>query len=161
MSRDWLAVYVHAQDKAKFRRLSPRGRGALLTVWLLAGTESPEAQWRSRDELEELLILEGFDCDDLAELVDERWLDIEPDGTVLVHDWDEHQLAATKAIGQAFEAARKREWRRHAGQSRSGRPQMRLGGSACGALTAIPAVLLAIRIGREVNRMTAKMRGER
>lgn len=112
MSRDWLAIYGAMLGKPKYRRLSIPGRAALFHVWLLAGRQDPEATWTNRDELADVLDLDGFPPDVLEELVARRWLDVDPAGRVLVHDWDEHQLAATKAIGRAYEADRLRAWRR-------------------------------------------------
>lgn len=112
MSREWLALYCGILNKPKYRLLSPAGRGALLHLWALAGAQSPEATWDSRDELLDVFELDGFEAGNVDELIALRWLDLEPDGTLTVHDWDVHQLAASKAIQTAYEAARKRTWRR-------------------------------------------------
>lgn len=112
MSRDWIAAYTAMLGKPKYRRTSPVAKGALLHVWLLAGQQAPEATWPHRGELAEILELDGFPPDVLDELLDRRWLDVDPAGRILVHDWDDHQLAATRAIGHAYEADRLRAWRR-------------------------------------------------
>jgi hypothetical protein len=112
MSREWLALYCGILNKPKYRRLSPAGRGALLHLWALAGAQNPEATWDSRAELLDAFELEGFEAGNVDELIALRWLDLELDGTLTVHDWDVHQLAASKAIQTAYEAARKRTWRR-------------------------------------------------
>lgn len=111
MSREWLAVYTAMATKPKYRRLSPIGRGALLHTLILAGFQQPEATWRDPDELRESLELDGFPRGALDELVALGWLEHE-DGVLTVHDWDAHQLAATKEAQRSWEAARKRDWRR-------------------------------------------------
>lgn len=112
MSRDWLAVYAAMLHKPKYRRLSPAAKGALLHVLMLATTTTPEATWTSRDELAELLVLDGFDAAVLDELATRGWLEDLPGGAVGLHGWDEWQLASTNAIGHAYEASRLRDWRR-------------------------------------------------
>jgi hypothetical protein len=112
MSREWLAVYAGILNKPKYRRLSPAGRGALLHLWTLASTQSPEATWDSRDELLDAFELEGFEAGSVDELIALRWLDIEPDGSFAVHDWDEWQMGASRAIRNAWEAKRLKTWRR-------------------------------------------------
>lgn len=112
MSRDWLAVYTGILGKPKYRRLSVPARAALFHIWMLAGSQSPEATWRSESELAELLELDGYSSDVLEELFDREWLDVDDDKRVLVHDWDHHQLAATHAARVAYERDRKRDWRR-------------------------------------------------
>lgn len=111
MSRDWLALYGAMIAKPKYRRLSPIGRGALLHTFLLAGFQSPEATWRDPNELRESLFLDGFPEGALDELVSLGWLEHE-DGALIVHDWDQHQFAATSSIGHQWEAMRRREWRK-------------------------------------------------
>jgi hypothetical protein len=109
MSREYSAIHHGALSKPKFRKLSPRGRGALLTIWLLAGLCRPVvAIWRSRAELLEALELDGFDDNDLIEVEGLRWLDPLPDGPVCVHDWSDWQRAASKDGWLDYEAARKR-----------------------------------------------------
>ena len=110
MSREWAAVYSAMLTKPKYKRLSPMGRGALLHVFLLAGMQRPEATW-DPEELRETLILDGFPDGVYGELLGLRWLDLE-DGKALLHDWDDHQYAATVEVKRTWEAARKREWRK-------------------------------------------------
>jgi hypothetical protein len=114
MSRDWIAAYTTTLRKPKYRRLTISARAALLHVWLLAGGQDPEATWRDRAELEEVLELDGWTdpCEVVDELIQHRWLEVDADDRVLVHDWDEHQLAASKAAQVAYERDRKSEWRR-------------------------------------------------
>lgn len=112
MSREWSAVYAAMLTKPKYRRLTPMGRGGLLHVFLLAGFQSPEATWDDPDELRESLILEGFPAGIFDELLGLGWLELLPDGAVIVHDWDAHQLAATKEAQRAWERRRKQDWRR-------------------------------------------------
>jgi hypothetical protein len=112
MSRDWCAIYSAMLGKPKYRRLSVPARAALFHVWLLSGGQTPEATWTNRDELAEVLELDGFPPDVLEELVTRHWLDVDPAGRLLVHDWDDHQLAATVAARQAYERDRKQDWRR-------------------------------------------------
>lgn len=111
MSREWSAVYSAMLTRPKFRRLSPIGRGALLQVFLLAGFQTPEATWDDPDGLREALELDGFPRGALDELIALGWLDQE-DGALVIHDWDDHQQAATVEVRRTWEAARKREWRR-------------------------------------------------
>lgn len=111
MSRDWLAIYSAIVTKPKYRNLSPVGRGALLHTLVLAGYQDPEATWDDPEELREALRLDGFPAGALDELIGLRWLDLE-DGVLSVHGWDKHQLAASAAIGRAWEAASKKRWRR-------------------------------------------------
>ena len=108
----WFAVYCVIVAKPKYRRLSPSGKGALLQMWALAAMQTPEAAWRSRGELLDALELDGFTDEDLESLIRLGWLDIEPDGTALVHDWDQWQIAASDAARRLWEASRKRSWRR-------------------------------------------------
>lgn len=110
MSRSWLAVYTAMATKPKYRRLSPISRGALLHVFILAGFQNPEATWSDPEELRDALRLENFPDACYDELLGLQWLEVE-DGAVVVHDWDEHQRAATKEAQRAWEAARKKEWR--------------------------------------------------
>lgn len=110
MSREWAAVYCAMLTKPKYKRLSPMGRGALLHVFLLAGMQRPEAAW-DPEELRETLILDGFPDGVYGELLGLGWLDLE-DGMALLHDWDDHQYAATVEVKRTWEAARKREWRK-------------------------------------------------
>jgi hypothetical protein len=111
MSREWLAVYSAMVTKPKYRRLTPTGRGALLHVLILSAFQTPEAAWEDPEELREALHLEGFPAGAFDELMANGWLEVE-DGAVVVHDWDQHQLAATKEAQKAWEAKRKRDWRR-------------------------------------------------
>lgn len=109
MTRDYSAIHHAALNKSKFRKLSPRGRGCLLTIWLLAGVCQPVvAIWRSRAELLDLLVLDGFTDADLVEVEGLHWLDTLPDGQVNVHDWTDWQRAAGKDGWLEYEAARKR-----------------------------------------------------
>jgi hypothetical protein len=115
MSRDWLAVYVGILQRPKYRRLSIEARAALFHVWCLAGGQSPEATWPTLVDLTEQIELDGWAAnatDVLAELIERRWLDVDAEGRVLVHDWDDHQLAATNAARRTYERDRKRDWRR-------------------------------------------------
>ena len=112
MSRDWCAIYAAMLGRPKYRRLSVPARAALFHVWLLAGGQTPEATWPSRADLADMLELDGYPPAVVDELTDRRWLDIDPAGRVLVHDWDDHQLAATLAARRTYEADRKQDWRR-------------------------------------------------
>jgi hypothetical protein len=112
MSREYFCGFTAILNKPKYRRLSPAGRGALLHLWALAGAQDPEATWNSRDDLLDAFELEGFEAGSVDELIALRWIDIEPDGTLAVHDWDDWQLAASLAIQRSWEASRKRKWRR-------------------------------------------------
>ena len=112
MSRDWLAVYTGILGRPKYRRLSIPARAALFHVWLLAGAQAPEATWANREELADVLELDGYPADVIDELLLRRWLDEDPGGRILVHDWDHWQLAAAQAIQRAYEADRKGKWRR-------------------------------------------------
>ena len=111
MSRAWLAVYVGLLSRPKYRRLSIPARAALFHIWLLAGGQTPEATW-SRDELADVLDLDGYPASVIDELLERRWLDVDDDDRLLVHDWDEHQLAASKAAQVDYERDRKADWRR-------------------------------------------------
>ena len=112
MSRDWLAIYPSLLSRPKYRRLSIPARAALFHLWLLAGLQTPEATWSSRSEVADILDLDGFPTDVIDELVERRWLDVDADGRVLVHDWDEHQLSASTTARRAYERDRKADWRR-------------------------------------------------
>ena len=112
MTREWSAVYAAMLTKPRYRRLSPMGRGGLLHVILLAGFQSPEATWTEPDELRDALRLDGFADGVADELIGLDWLVVEDDGALVIRDWDKHQLAASAAIGRAWEARSKREWRR-------------------------------------------------
>jgi hypothetical protein len=114
MSRDWFAGYVNMVRLPKYRHLSRAGRGALLHVWLLASMQAPEACWQSLAALSEMFVLDGFETSDLDELIALHWVDVEEDGAVVVHDWDEWQIAASRAIKNDWEARRLRQWRRSA-----------------------------------------------
>lgn len=112
MSRTYAVVFMNILTRPKYRKLSPAGRGALLHLWALAGTQDPEATWDSRDEILDAFELDGFDASHVDELIALRWLDIEPDGTLTVHDWDQWEMAASADIRRKYEASRKRVWRR-------------------------------------------------
>lgn len=112
MSRDWLAVYTSVLGMPRYRRLSVPARAALFHIWMLAGGQSPEATWRTAADLGEHLELDGFPDDVLDELQTRGWLEFDDDKRILVHDWDDHQLAATNAVRRAYERDRKRDWRR-------------------------------------------------
>ncbi|MGO9178261.1 MAG: hypothetical protein ACLQBX_00500 [Candidatus Limnocylindrales bacterium] len=111
--RDWFAVYARLVHQPKFRRLSESAQLTLCPyLWALAADQSPEALWPSVEALRDLLDFHGRPASDLDELLAARWLDLEPDGSVSVHDWDEHQWAASKEIKKVWEARRLRDWRR-------------------------------------------------
>jgi hypothetical protein len=112
MSRDWLAAYCGILGKPKYRRLTIPARAGLFHVWLLAGGQTPEATWPNRDELADALDLDGYPLDVLDELITRSWLDVDATGRIVVHDWDDWQLAASRAVRREYEADRKREWRR-------------------------------------------------
>lgn len=123
VSRDWIAAYASTLRKPKYRRLSIPAKAGLFHIWLLAGGQEPEATWPNRTELEEMLVLDGWgDATDrqvfgsaqgvVDDLLASGWLDLDDEGRVLVHDWDQWQLAATGAARRAFERDRKRDWRR-------------------------------------------------
>ncbi len=120
MTREWHAVYDGVIRRPKYRRLSLEARATLFHVWCLAGGQTPEATWPTVDEFLEILELDGYPRAAFDELVERVWLEIDADGRVLVHDWDQHQLAATSAAQRIYERDRKREWRRSktAGDSR-------------------------------------------
>lgn len=112
MSRDWLAAYCRILGQPKYRRLSIPARAGLFHVWLLAGAQTPEATWPSRDALADALDLDGYPLDVLDDLIARQWLDVDGTGRVVVHDWDDWQLAATRAARIEYERDRKRDWRR-------------------------------------------------
>ena len=112
MSRDWAAIYTAMLVKPKYRRLSLPARAGLFHTWLMAGSQHPEATWRNRDELAEMLELDGFPPDVLEELLARRWLDTDDAGRVVIHNWDQWQLAASDASRRVYERDRKQEWRR-------------------------------------------------
>lgn len=116
MSRDWAAIYTAMLGKPKYRRLSLTARAALFHVWLLAGAQEPEATWPRREELADVLELDGFPPEALEELVARRWIDVDTDGRLVVHDWDEWQLAASESSRRAYERDRKQDWRRKRGR---------------------------------------------
>jgi hypothetical protein len=111
MTRNYVAVEAALPHRPKFRRLSIPGRAALLTVWCDAVTRTPEAIWKNRAELAEVLEVDGFDEVVISELMDRRWLDALEDGRIAVHNWDVHQVAYSKDVTRAYEAARKLDWR--------------------------------------------------
>ena len=113
MSRDWLAAYCGILGKPKYRRLTIPARAGLFHVWLLAGQQTPEATWPDRDALADALDLDGYPVDVLDELVTRHWLDVDEAGRVVVHDWDDWQLAASRAARAEYERDRKRAWRRN------------------------------------------------
>lgn len=112
MSRDWLAAYCGILGKPKYRRLTIPARAGLFHVWLLAGGQMPEATWPSRDELADALDLDGYPVDVLDELITRQWLDVDETGRIVVHDWDDWQLAASRSARAEYERDRKRAWRR-------------------------------------------------
>lgn len=112
MSRDWHAVYAAVLGKSKYRRLTIPARAALFHVWMLAGGQEPEATWQTRAELADVLDLDGYPLGVLDELIERRWVDVDDRGRLTVHDWDDHQLAATSAARRAYERDRKTDWRR-------------------------------------------------
>jgi hypothetical protein len=113
MSRDWFAVYVGILTRPKYRRLSLVARAALFHIWCLAGGQRPEATWTSVEEFLDVLELDGYPAAAVYdELVERQWIEVDDDGRILVHDWDQHQLAATNAVRREYERDRKRDWRR-------------------------------------------------
>jgi hypothetical protein len=111
MTRNYVAVQAVLPHRPKFRRLSIPGRAALFTVWCDATTRTPEAIWKSRAELADVLDIDGYGPDVLDELIARAWLDVLEDGRLAVHDWDEHQVAYSRDVTRAYEAARKLDWR--------------------------------------------------
>ena len=109
--RDWFVVQCRLIRLPKFRRLSDAAQLALVYVWALAADETPEATWESRPALAEALELHGRDPVTLDELTSRGWLDTLENGRVAVHDWDDHQYAASREIKNAWEADRLRTWR--------------------------------------------------
>lgn len=122
--REWSALWANIKNKPKYRRLSPRGRGALLTIWALAMDQDPEACWRSRQDLLDSLELDGFTAADLDELIAGRWVDVAPDGAHTVHDWSDHQRGAFVSAHRQGEAERKAAER--AREKESGKERERL-----------------------------------
>jgi hypothetical protein len=122
MSRDYFAVFTKLFRTAKFRRLGESAKLTLIYTWAVAGDETPEATWRDRATLRDALGFYGRPAEDVDELLAAGFLDEHEDGMVEVHDWDDHQLAASKTIRDAYEASRKREWRRQAREPRAGTP---------------------------------------
>ena len=112
MSRAYAAVFISILTRPKYRKLSPAGRGALLHLLALSGTQDPEATWDSRDDLLDSFELEGFDASHVDELIALRWLDLQADGSLITHNWDVWQIAASADIRRKYEASRKQEWRR-------------------------------------------------
>jgi hypothetical protein len=126
MSRDWLAVYTNVIRRPKYRRLRIPARAALFHIWILAGQQHPEATWDEPADLISELELDGWENEDndrglqapecatgvIDDLIASGWLDVDDAGRLLVHDWDDHQLAATNAARRAYERDRKRDWRR-------------------------------------------------
>lgn len=114
MTRTYLALYAAIIRRPKYRRLSIPARAALLTLWCDGATRTPEAVWPNRAELADVLDLDGYGPDVLAELEAAGWIDTLPDGRPAVHDWDEHQRAYDENTTRAYEAARKADWRNRA-----------------------------------------------
>ena len=117
MNRDFLVVYTNLRDKPNYRRMSPAGRGCLLHVWMLGsdlGPDRAEGCWPNRDELLDVLELDGFLASHLDELFRYHWL-VEEDGAVVVRDWDKYQYAAHASIRRMYETQRKRAWRKTRG----------------------------------------------
>lgn len=111
MTRNYVAVQAVLPHRPKFRRLSIPGRAALFTVWCDATTRTPEAIWKSHAEIADVLDLDGFGPEVLAELIASGWLDELDGGRLAVHNWDEHQVAYSRDVTRAYEAARKFDWR--------------------------------------------------
>lgn len=120
--REWMAIYSVMSTKTKYRRLSVDARAALLHLFATAGWQTPEATW-GVEELQDVLRLEGIDPAAVEELRTRRWLDTVGDGTVGLHDWDQHQEATTRTVRAEYEASRKREWRRRASSPSSSSPR--------------------------------------
>ena len=112
MSRQYFAVFTQMFRDPKYRKLTDSQRVTLLTLWGIAGDETPEATWRDREWLGRLLQLHERPADDVAALLEAGWLDRLDDGGTAVHGWDEWQMAGSKKVHDEWEAARKREWRR-------------------------------------------------
>ena len=138
MTRNYVAVDAALPHRPKFRRLSIPGRAALLTVWCDAVTRTPEAMWRERDELAEVLEVDGFGPDVLDELLARGWLDELPDGALGVHNWDLHQVAYSKDVTRAYEAARKLDWRNRRAPSPPAPPLPREGEVRLGKVRGVP-----------------------
>jgi hypothetical protein len=111
VTRNYVAVQAVLPHRPKFRRLSIPGRAALFTVWCDGTSRTPEAIWKSHAELADVLDLDGYGPDVLAELIASGWLDELDDGRLAIHDWDEHQVAYSRDVTRAYEAARKFDWR--------------------------------------------------
>ena len=109
--RVWYAVQCRLVRLPKFRALSDPAQLALIYLWALAGDTETEATWPSRDALADELRLHGRDPETIVELLERRWLDDLGDGRFAIHDWDQWQYAASKAIKSAWEANRVRTWR--------------------------------------------------
>jgi hypothetical protein len=112
VSRDWFAVYSRLLRLPKFRRLSHDAQLGLFYVWALAGDETPEATWPTIDHLAVLLEFYGHARSVGEELASGGFLDVNDFGNVSVHDWDDHQLAATVSARRKWEAVYMRKWRR-------------------------------------------------
>ena len=118
MSRHCFAVFNRLFRTPKFRRLSESARLTLFYVWALAGDQDPEATWSDTDELAEYLSMYDRPAEDVDTLVEFGFLEVLRGDQIGVYAWDEHQVAADKASGRAFEASRKREWRRKTRETR-------------------------------------------
>lgn len=110
--RDWFAVQCRLIRHPKYRGLDDEDQLTLLYLWAIAGDETPEATWGSVERLEALLRLSGRPAGSVPRLIAAGWLDIGPGGSIIVHDWDEHQYAATAEAKRTYEAARLQRWRR-------------------------------------------------
>jgi hypothetical protein len=114
--RDWYSVTCRLFRLPKFRRLTDDAQLALFYVWGIAGDETPEATWRTADDLVLALQVHGRNPVTLGDTIEELraggWLDALEDGTIVVHDWDDAQFSASREIRNAWEATRKRTWRK-------------------------------------------------
>ena len=120
--RDWFAVYCRLVRLSKFRRLSDDAQLALFYVWAIAGDETPEATWRTADDLALALQLHGRNPVTIGDTIEELrragWLDALEDGSVTAHDWDDWQIAATTEARRVWEARYMRDWRRRKREER-------------------------------------------
>jgi hypothetical protein len=121
--RDWFAVQCRLVRLPKFRRLSDDAQLTLFYVWAIAGDETPEATWRTTEDLLLALQVHGRNpamlvgaraqgAGAIEELRAGGWLDSLEDGRLAIHDWDDHQVYASREIKNAWEAARLRKWRK-------------------------------------------------
>ena len=94
----WFAVHHGLASNRKWIQLRPIERGAWITLLAIAAGNEPRGRFPDQETAVVLLERDGFTdaATAVATLIEERWIDVDQDGGLAMHDFDAWQLAIRK-----------------------------------------------------------------